>query len=321
MLVDLLKIICTKKTWIRTNLFFNVRNSSNGNILINEGSESRHLSLMVTTKKLLTNLDSNLPGCYHIDATYKLVKNGFPLLVFARTDAEHKIHPIAFCLSSHEQEKDFSEFYTGLINLADDLCVELDPEYIVQDACDASYNAAKYAVTQRECLGLYYYLKKSWLTGRFRYWQVYNKPLGLDSTNSPLQSLNRMAKYYSVRQQNFATIPVPDSKAKKYGKIFSIQKYFKRIDKESWKFNDSTSYFRLQILKFYYKQGVCGHLIGLNKLVSKDEFVRKAKREKMKNYMYNVYSNKNSNEKFTRYIFITFCLDFKNMSVKPSTRS
>lgn len=179
---------------------------------------------MVTTKKLLSNLDSNLCGSYHIDATYKLVKNGFPLLVFARTDAEHKIHPIAFCLSSHEQESDFNEFYRGLINLANDLCIEFDPEYIVQDACDASYNAAvklfdtkilmcyyhvvsnckkkhfnvfpekkremvkshllnlhmstsgknltqnlldfkEYAVIQRECSSLYYYLKKSWLVG------------------------------------------------------------------------------------------------------------------------------------------------------------
>ncbi|CAF0872227.1 unnamed protein product, partial [Brachionus calyciflorus] len=137
-------------------------------------------------------------------------------LVFARTDAEHKIHPVAFCLSSHEQATDFSEFYTGLINLADDLCVEFDPEYIVQDACDASYNAAVKLFENFKIL----------IVTKFT------------------EVMLRMAKYYSVRQQNFDTIPVPDSKAKKYGKIFSIQKYFKCIDKESWKFTDSKSNFR-----------------------------------------------------------------------------
>ncbi|CAF1031090.1 unnamed protein product [Brachionus calyciflorus] len=258
---------------------------------------------MVTTKKLLTNLDSNLPGCYHIDANYKLVKNGFPLLVFARTDAEHKIHPIAFCLSSHEQETDFNACdasYNAAVKLFENVDILMCYFHVVSNCKKKHFNVfpnskkkivknylrnlhmstsgtnmtqnlvdfRDYAVTQRECSGLYYYLKKSWLIGRFRYWQI----------------TDHLAKYYSVRQQNFATIPVPDSKAKKYGEIFSIQKYFKRIDKESWKFNDSTSHFILNLksqkcnCKFYYKKGVCGHLIGLNKLVSKDEFVRKAKR-------------------------------------------
>ncbi|CAF0781332.1 unnamed protein product [Brachionus calyciflorus] len=82
----------------------------------------------------MSRIDSYLNGCYHIDGTYKLVKNGFPLIVLTRTDSQHKVHPIAFCLTSHEQEIDF---YEGLRTLSSDLDIEFDPDYIVQDA---SYN-------------------------------------------------------------------------------------------------------------------------------------------------------------------------------------
>lgn len=136
---------------------------------------------------------------------------------------------------------------------------------------------------------------------------MYNRPPGLDSTNSPLESLNRsikriftlnkllsvtkfveimirMSKYYSVRQEEFATEPIPNSKAKKYGKIFGNKKYFKRIDKERLEFKNSKASFILNLknhscnCKYYYKYRVCGHLLGVISLMNRDEFVRKPKR-------------------------------------------
>ncbi|CAF1095723.1 unnamed protein product, partial [Brachionus calyciflorus] len=86
-------------------------------------------------------IDSNLSGCYHVDSTYKLIKNGFPLTVLGRTDIKHDFHPIAFCISSHEQEMDYNEFYAGLTNLANIQDIEFDPQYFLQDAWLASYNA------------------------------------------------------------------------------------------------------------------------------------------------------------------------------------
>ena len=116
---------------------------------------------MITTKKLLSRIDSNLNGCYHFDGTYKLVKNGFPLIVLSRTDAVHRVHPIAFCLTSHEQEIDFTNFYEGLITLSDDLDIEFDPEYIVQDAWDASYNAATNLFENVSILMCYFHVMKN----------------------------------------------------------------------------------------------------------------------------------------------------------------
>jgi hypothetical protein len=44
-------------------------------------------------------------------------------------------------VTSHETEDDFYLFYDNLINEAERLDVNYDPEYIMQDACPASKNA------------------------------------------------------------------------------------------------------------------------------------------------------------------------------------
>ncbi|CAF0708035.1 unnamed protein product [Brachionus calyciflorus] len=138
--------------------FFNVDKDKNGEILIGNGSDERHLHICLTSLELLKNLDSNLSGSYHIDGTYKLIRNRFPLLVFGRTDMDGKFHLIALCITSHEKECDFLRFYNGLKNLAEDLGIEFDPGYIVQDACDASYNAAKQLFPDVEILMCYFHV-------------------------------------------------------------------------------------------------------------------------------------------------------------------
>ncbi|CAF1025057.1 unnamed protein product [Brachionus calyciflorus] len=121
--------------------FFNVKFDSKNKIIINNGSEEKHINLMVTTKHLMSRIDSNLQGCYHLDATYKLIKNGFPLIVLGRTDSVHDFHPLGFCISSHEQEVDYYDFFQGFKTLSGMLDIEFDPNYLVQDAWLASYNA------------------------------------------------------------------------------------------------------------------------------------------------------------------------------------
>ncbi|RNA36561.1 hypothetical protein BpHYR1_025820 [Brachionus plicatilis] len=113
---------------------------------------------MVTTKYLMSKIDSNLPGCYHLDATYKLIKNGFPLIVLGRTDAVHDFHPLGFFISSHEQEIDYQEFYQGFINLSVLLDTEFDPDYVVQDAWLASFNALSKQFADCKLLMCYFHV-------------------------------------------------------------------------------------------------------------------------------------------------------------------
>ncbi|CAF1077097.1 unnamed protein product [Brachionus calyciflorus] len=107
-----------------------------------DGSNDNHLNICLSSVKILSNLDSSIPGAYHIDGTYKLIKNRFPLIVFVKTGINQKLHVLAFCITSKEQEEDFIFFYRSLQKMADLLEKDFDPNYIVQDACNASRNAA-----------------------------------------------------------------------------------------------------------------------------------------------------------------------------------
>lgn len=122
--------------------FFNIEYDQNGMINLGDGSDENHLCICITSKKLLTYLDTTFPGAFYVDATYKLIRNRFPLVVVGRTDMNQKFHLLALCVTSHEQEIDFLRIYMGLVRVADILDIMFDPEYIVQDACLASYNAA-----------------------------------------------------------------------------------------------------------------------------------------------------------------------------------
>ena len=108
--------------------------------------------------KLLSYLDSNLLGCYHVDGTYKLIRNKFPFIVFGRTDKQNQFHVIAFCITSHEKEEDFNRFYQGLINQVNDLNIEFDSAYMMQDACGASYNVIKSLFPDCEVLICYFHV-------------------------------------------------------------------------------------------------------------------------------------------------------------------
>jgi len=96
---------------------------------------------MLTSVKLMSYVECD--GVFHIDGTHGIVKNRFPLDVFAVTDMHGQIHPIALMLTSFETVYDFDQFYEGLIKLEENLNLNFDPEYIMQDACEASYNSAR----------------------------------------------------------------------------------------------------------------------------------------------------------------------------------
>ena len=96
---------------------------------------------MLTSIELMNSVENE--GVFHIDGTHGIVKNKYPVDIFGVSDQHGTLHPNAFMITSFETVYDFSLFYSSLIYLAKILKLDLDPEYIMQDACDASYNAAK----------------------------------------------------------------------------------------------------------------------------------------------------------------------------------
>ncbi len=121
--------------------FIGIRFDDNNKILIGNGSDASHLYIHITSRHLMNNLRYN--GVHHIDATYKITTHGFPLIVYGVSDGRGKFFPVSFMISSHETEDDFDAFYEHLVSEAERLDIEFNPEFIMQDACDASKNAIR----------------------------------------------------------------------------------------------------------------------------------------------------------------------------------
>ncbi|CAF0897848.1 unnamed protein product [Brachionus calyciflorus] len=94
--------------------FFGLKLDNDDELVIGTGTDDNHCYILLTTKKMLKFLDDNIdnfPSIFHIDSTYKITKNGFPLLIFGRSDIKRQFYKIAFMMTSHEQEIDFIYFY------------------------------------------------------------------------------------------------------------------------------------------------------------------------------------------------------------------
>jgi hypothetical protein len=105
--------------------------------------------------------DIEYDGVHHIDGTYRITTNGFPLIVYGISDQTGQFHPICFMLTSHETESDFSSFYKGLVDLSLELNLTYDPDYIMQDACPASRNAILRYFPEVTVLMCYFHVKKN----------------------------------------------------------------------------------------------------------------------------------------------------------------
>ncbi|CAF0860350.1 unnamed protein product [Brachionus calyciflorus] len=214
--------------------FFGSDLDQNNDPLVGNGSEENHCHLIVSTKKMLRFMDENLdpdyPSIFHIDSTYKITKNGFPLVVLA--------------------EIDFIVFYENLCQIAKKLNIRFRPSYICQDGSDSMRNAAKTVFGEKiEILMCFFHVKnnvrksklisrdqlpvifedinkmhetksesefssrkkfskwkrnkfdkfadyfeKEWIRGHFSNWQIFNTPPGYSSSNSIIESFNRTVK-------------------------------------------------------------------------------------------------------------------------------
>lgn len=134
------KKLRTEKTADKQYYFFNVNLNETGEVVLGDGSEEDHLMIFMTSKSLMQNVE--LEGLYHIDGTYKITIQGYPLVVFGVSDLHGQFHPIAFMLTSNEKEIEFSIFYEALKIESESLDLEFEPEFILQDAQQSSHNAA-----------------------------------------------------------------------------------------------------------------------------------------------------------------------------------
>jgi hypothetical protein len=100
-------------------------------------------------------------GIHHIDGTYRITIYGFPLVVYGVSDQTGRFHPVCYMITSHETQEDFEYFFQGINDLCNEMGLEYDPEYIMQDACPASRSAILEFFPDVIVLMCYFHVKKN----------------------------------------------------------------------------------------------------------------------------------------------------------------
>lgn len=107
-----------------------------------ENVDSIDFRFFVTTKLLLKQAIDCIK--IHADATYKIIWQGFPLLLVGTTDLHRSFHPFGVAICTSEQQKDFEFIFTSLKNGVEDIFDQmLAPKFLVADAAKSIHNAAK----------------------------------------------------------------------------------------------------------------------------------------------------------------------------------
>ena len=113
------------------------------------GSDQNHCFIFVTCVAMMKTLHHyGSKYVNHIDFTYKITEREFPLLVYGLSDIEGHFTPVAFALSSHERECDFTQFLDTLRSLSSRISTNehpcfYKPSFVMMDACHASANAVE----------------------------------------------------------------------------------------------------------------------------------------------------------------------------------
>jgi len=126
---------------------------------LGSGKASDPCHIFLTSRALLHNIRYLLHGVFQIDGTYRLTKNNYPWVICGVVDAHGHFHPICFMISSHEKEEDFVDLLEGLIELSNSLGLVFEPQYVIMDACDASYNAVEKVFPRAKILMCWFHVQ------------------------------------------------------------------------------------------------------------------------------------------------------------------
>jgi hypothetical protein len=127
---------------------------------LGNGSDSSHFHLGFTTVYLVKRIDDfDNRGEFNIDATYKIVKYCYPLIVFGFSDVKRQFFPVAFMFTSHEETGDYVHFYTSFKQLCTLLKISFKPKYMMSDASKAMLKATKQCLPETINLMCWFHLR------------------------------------------------------------------------------------------------------------------------------------------------------------------
>lgn len=108
---------------------------------IDDSDEQNPTFRFVMSTKYLIEISKDA-SVVHVDATYKLIWQGFPVLVCGTTDQNRKFHPLCVTVSSNEKKEDFKLMFQGLKDKIQEIFESSwNPKVLVCDAAKSIQNA------------------------------------------------------------------------------------------------------------------------------------------------------------------------------------
>jgi hypothetical protein len=108
---------------------------------LGQGTDESHFQLAFSSVNMLKNVVGR--DLFHFDATYRLLKVCYPVLVIGVSDINRKFYPVGFMISSHETDVDYFNFFESLKEITKTLKFELSPKWMLIDASRAAAKAIK----------------------------------------------------------------------------------------------------------------------------------------------------------------------------------
>lgn len=107
-------------------------------------------------------LESGQPSFFHIDATYKLMQNGYLLLTMSTEDPRHRGRLIAVAISLHENTAAYVEFITSIRDhCRNSMAFIWEPRFILSDGAESIHSAVSSVFPSACHLLCYFHLKKA----------------------------------------------------------------------------------------------------------------------------------------------------------------
>lgn len=110
------------------------------NVEVNDLKPDESTFRFFVSTKTLIQIASGVKNM-HTDATYKLVWQGYPVLLVGLSDSDRKFHPFGVCAATRERAEDFEFIFNSIKTAVKNLFhVDIDPKVLICDAAGSIHN-------------------------------------------------------------------------------------------------------------------------------------------------------------------------------------
>ena len=183
--------------------------SQNDLICLESDLKAKNFLLIMTSKALLFNVikqeRANQNSFLHVDATYKLLRNGFCLLTLGTENSSHNFRFIACVITSHEDGNSYERFLKRIkIALKDIFDFNWNPSWAVSDAADSIANALSKIFPQTEHIRCYFHTVKA-VRDKITRWKINTEKKVLkDNWGLILHALKLL--HYTLEDEEFVNL-------------------------------------------------------------------------------------------------------------------